>query len=60
MNEVLKIGIMWIIISIFINYFLQPIEVWRYSLVATIGIILVIGGFIINEYQIYKFEKKGF
>lgn len=56
MNDVLKIGIMWILLSIPFIYFLEA-EAWRNLLVATIGIGLVIVGFIINEYQAYKFEK---
>jgi hypothetical protein len=57
MNGILKIGILWILISIPLNYFLPPVELWRSFLVASIGIILVSVGFIINEYQAYKFEK---
>jgi len=56
MNDVLKIGLMWIIVSIPMIYFLKP-ELWRTFLVGIIGIVLTIVGFIINEYQIYKFEK---
>lgn len=56
MNGICIAGILWMIISIPMTYFLKP-ELWRSFLVATIGIVLVTVGFIINEYQVYKFEK---
>jgi hypothetical protein len=56
MNDVLKIGLIWIFVSIPLIYFIEA-ESWRIFLVATIGVALTIIGFIINEYQCYKFEK---
>lgn len=57
MNDVLKVGIIWIIISSILVYILKPTVV-RSFVVGTIGVILVIVGFIINEYQVYRFEKQ--
>jgi len=56
MNDVLKIGIIWILLSVPFIYFLEA-ELWRNLLVANIGIALTTIGFIINEYQAYKFER---
>lgn len=56
MNDVLKIGILWILLSIPIIWYFKP-ETWRSFLVGTIGMILTIVGFIINEYQVWKYEK---
>jgi len=56
MNDILKFGIMWILISIPFIYFLDT-ELWRNILVGTIGIILTIVGVVINEYQNYNWEK---
>ena len=56
MNDVLITGILWVIISIPMIYFIKP-ELHKSFLVSTIGIILIVVGLIINWYQAYKFEK---
>ena len=56
MNDILKIGIMWILLSIPFIYFCKASFIKNF-IVVNIGIVLTIIGFIINEYQAYKWEK---
>lgn len=56
MNEVLKSGIIWVLLSIPMIHFFGESFIGCF-IVVIIGIILVIIGLIINEYQIYKLEK---
>jgi hypothetical protein len=56
MSDILKIGILWMLLSIPMVWYFKP-ESWRSLLVGGIGIGLVIIGFIINEYQVLKWEN---
>ena len=56
MNDILKIGVLWILISIPMMWYFKP-TVIRSFIVCAMGIILISIGFIINEYQCWKEEK---
>lgn len=58
MNDILKIGIFWVIISvILVRLVSNPQNVF---LVWLIGSLLVVAGVIVNEYQVWKCEKHYF
>ena len=57
MNDLLVAGILWIIISSILIFIIHPSTV-RSFIFETIGIILTSVGFVINEIQVYRFEKE--
>jgi hypothetical protein len=55
MNNILKIGIIWMLISIpFV--FLVSTDMWRYLLTGGIGVSLVIIGYAIEVYRQIKYD----
>jgi len=56
MNDILKIGIIYLLISMPMIYFIDA-EFNRKLIVGIIGIIIFTIGYIINEYQCYKWNE---
>ncbi len=56
MNDVLKVGIVWILLSFVLLYFIDS-ELWRKLLVVSIGCVLLFSGLIYQYYLEWKFDK---